>query len=101
MALIPVAISSEQLTIDATAGGIGFTVSELTLKVTRAVCRVETAQIRIQTASGITITAGGAEGSPIKDVGEEFVVSGADDLKNFRAIRTGGTSAVLQVIFEG
>ena len=93
-------VGAEQLTIDATSGGVGFTAGELTDTVRRAICRVETAQIRIQTASGITITAGGTEGSPIKDVGDEFIISGKTDLTNFKAIRTGGVSGLLQVIFE-
>ena len=101
MALTLVGIGSEKLTVDDTSGGVGFTAAELTINVKRAVCRVETAQIRIQTVDGIAVTAGGSEGSPIKDVGDEFIVSGSDDMKNFRAIRTGGTSGVLQIIFEG
>lgn len=95
------ALGSEQLDVDDTAGGVGFTAANITANVVRAFCRVETAEIRIQTAPGITLTAGGAEGSPIKAVDDEFYITGRDDLLNFKAIRTGGTSGDLQVIFEG
>ncbi|HEB28223.1 hypothetical protein LCGC14_2405990 [marine sediment metagenome] len=95
-----VAIGSETLTIDATAGGIGFTVAEITNKVIRAFCTVETNKVRIQT-SGITITAGGTEGSPIKNVGGSFYVWGQPDLLAFKAIRPGAVSGTLQVIYEG
>lgn len=95
-----VAIGAEKITIDATAGGVGLTVSKITPKVIRALVKVETAEIRIQTSSE-TITAGGSEGSPIRSVGESFYIYGEPDLLSFRAIRTGGTSGVLQVIYEG
>lgn len=95
-----VAIDSETLTIDATGGGVGFTTSKITGKVLRAYCKVETAEIRIQT-SGNAVTAGGTEGSPIKSVGESFYIWGNPDLLSFRAIRTGNTSGELQVIYEG
>lgn len=95
-----VAISSESITIDATAGGVGFTVAKITGKVIRASCQVETAQIRIQTSSS-TITAGGTEGSPTRDVGDSFYIYGNPDLLSFKAIRTGGASGTLQVIYEG
>lgn len=99
-----VSIDSERLVVDATAGGVTFTAAKaLTPKVVRAVCRVETAEIRIQTAPPATVvlTAGGAEGSPIKAVNDEFVIHGSPDLRNFRAIRTTVTSGNLQVIYEG
>ena len=98
---------SELLTIDATAGGVGFTAGSnpttantFDLKgVRQAVCRVEDAEIRIQTAPGVTVTASG--GGIEKAAGDEFIITGYDDMKNFKAIRTGGTSGVLQVIYEG
>lgn len=98
--MVLVAIGSENLTIDATAGGVGFTVAKVTGKVIRAYCKLETAEIRIQTSSE-TITQGGSEGSPIKSVGESFYVWGNPDMLSFKAIRTGVTSGSLQVIYEG
>ena len=102
-----VAKGSERITIDATAGGVGFTSgSDQTtadtfdlLGVRQAVCRVEDNEIRIQTMVGKTVLAGsvGIE----KAAGDEFIITGYDDMKNFRAIRTGGSSGVLEVIYEG
>jgi hypothetical protein len=92
---------AEQLDVDATGGGVAFTTSKVTSKVVRAYCKVETAQIRIMTDPDITLTAGGSEGSPIKDIGDEFYVYGSLDMLNFKAIRTGSTSGKLNVIYEG
>lgn len=89
---------SEQVTVAATA--IGFTAAKaLHEKVIRAFVSVETAQVRINTKN--TPTAGGTEGSPIKNPNDEFYVTGYSDLKNFLAIRTGAVSGVLTVIYEG
>jgi len=92
-----VAIGSEKITVADTA--IGLTAAEITSKVVRAFVRVETAEIRINTAT--TPTAGGAEGSPIKAIDDEFYITGEPDLNSFLAVRTGATSGVLQVIYEG
>ena len=96
-----VAQDSERITFDSTAGGIGFTAAKLTTKVLMATVRLEQAQVRIRVASGVTLTAGGAEGSPKIEVGETFEVWGSDDLKNFRGIRTGTISGLGQVIYYG
>jgi len=92
--------ADEQLTIDATAGGVGFTAAEYeTAGVVRAYCQVETAQIRVNTFTAPT--SGGSEGSLLKNPGDEFYVTGGVDLKNFRAIREGSTSGLLNIIYEG
>lgn len=97
------AIGSETLTIDDTAGGIGFTAAELTDKVIRAVCKNETGEIRVQTSppGDVVVTAGGTEGSPTIAIDGSFKVIGMPDMLNFRAIRTGATSGSLHVVYEG
>ncbi len=105
-----VAKGSERITIDDTAGGVGFTAGSGDPDnntantwnkngVRQAVCRVENQEIRIQTDPDVTVLAGsvGIE----KPAGAEFIIVGYDDMKNFKAIRTGGTSGVLEVIYEG
>lgn len=95
------AVDAESVTVDATSGGVAITTAKITSGVVRAFCKVETAEIRIQTDPDITITAGGSEGSPIMAVGSSFFIHGQPDIKNFRAIRTSGVSGVLRVILEG
>ncbi len=102
-----IAKGSERITIDDTAGGIGFTSgSDATIAdtynlkgVRQAVCRVENNEIRIQTMVGKTVLAGsvGIE----KAAGDEFIITGHADMENFRAIRTGGSSGIIEVIYEG
>lgn len=95
------ALAAERITIDNTAGGVGITAALITAGVIRAYCKVETAQIRIQTDPDTTVTAGGTEGSPIKDIGDSFYIYGQPDLSNFRAIRTGAVDGYIHVILEG
>tara|TARA_Y100000310_G_C20569590_1_gene757305 strand:+ start:669 stop:974 length:306 start_codon:yes stop_codon:yes gene_type:complete len=95
------ALGAEQVTVDNTAGGVALTAAEITSKVVRALIQVETAEIRFQTDSGTTITAGGTEGSPAKAPGAVFYIYGVDDLRGVRFIRTGSTSGVINVIYEG
>jgi len=94
-------VGDESITVAATA--IGFSSSEIPSSVTRvvmALCRLETAQIRIS-GGGTDPTAGGSEGSLLVESGEQFEVWGSDDLNSFRAIRTGSTSGTLQVQYFG
>ena len=94
------ALDSEDLTVDATAGGVSFTASKATLAgVIRARCAVETAQIRIQTNPDVTLLAGSI--GELFGVGSKFFVYGGEDLKNFKAIRTGDVSGKLVVTYEG
>ena len=95
-----VSIGEERITVDNTSGGKGFTDAELTGKVVRASCFVESNEIRIQTG-GATLTAGGTEGSPALQPGAHFYVYGDPDLRSFRAIRTGASDGVINVIYEG
>lgn len=92
-------IGDESLTVDSTAGGVGFTANELGTRAVVAVCRLETAQIRI--SGGGTPTAGGTEGSQIMEVGEVIEVWGQQDMRSFRAIRTGATSGALRIQYYG
>ncbi|KKM86967.1 hypothetical protein LCGC14_1273710 [marine sediment metagenome] len=97
-----IALATERLTVDATSGGVGFAEDiAATPGIERAVCKVETAQVRVQTEPDTTLTQGGAEGSSLWNVGDSFNVTGQEDMKNFKAIRTGGSSGALSVTFEG
>ena len=97
------ALGRERITVSSTA--IGFTdgadqetANTWQLKgVNKAVCRVEDAQIRVTTVGTPLAGSVGQE----KDPGEEFEVTGYDDLRDFLAIRTGGSDGILEVIFEG
>jgi len=84
------------------ASAIGLTSSELdtvATKMVMATCTVETAQIRINDFG--TPTAGGTEGSHIKNVGDVFNIWGVPSLRSFLAIRTGSTSGALRVTVYG
>lgn len=88
----------ESITIADTA--IGFTASKITPTtnkdvIRQAVCTVETAQIRF-TVDGTTPTV--SIGHPV-EAGEAFTINGYDDIVAFRAIRTGGTSGLIQVTY--
>lgn len=94
------ALDSEDITVDNTAGGVGFTEAKLEAAgVIRARCSVETAQIRTQTDPNVTLLAGSI--GEIWNIGDKFIVTGGDDLRNFKAIRTGSTSGKLVVVYEG
>ncbi len=97
------ALGRERITVSSTA--IGFTdganqetANTWQLKgVSKAVCRVENAEIRITTSGTPVAGSGGLE----KAAGDEFNITGYDDLESFLAIRTGGSDGVLEVIYEG
>ncbi len=94
-------VDADSLTVDDTVGGVGIAASKVTPGVIRAFCKVETAQIRIQTDPDLAITAGGTEGSPIMDIGDSFYIWGRPNILSFRTIRTGATSGDLRVILDG
>lgn len=86
----------EQITVTNTAGGIGLTAASINAgsahpAATRASCRLETAEIRY-TIDGTTVT---TTVGTIMSINDIVVLTGNDVLQNFRAIRTGGSSGVL------
>ena len=95
------AVDAESVTVDATSGGVRITVSKITPGVQRAFITLETAQIRFQLDPDITITAGGTEGSPLMEVGDNLTLSGRENILKARFIRTGGTSGIIRVILSG
>ena len=88
------AYAQESITVADTA--IGFTVATVlsTDPATpeQAVFVIETAQIRYRLDGGDPTTSVGLLGN----VGDVVTVTGSHDVKNFRAIRTGATSATIQ-----
>jgi len=94
------ALSSEDLVVDATAGGVSFTQTKAAAAgVVRATCTVELGQIRTKTDPAVTLLQ--ASLGEIWNIGDKFFVYGGDDLRNFKAIRTGATSGRLVVTYEG
>lgn len=83
------------LTIDGTAGGIGLTVPTITPTPDYATVTVEAGPIRYW-VDGSAPTS--AQGHLVAD-GGVFRLEGRDELKKFRAIRSTGVSAVIQVTF--
>ena len=102
-----VALSREQLTV---AGSVvGFTSAKIPPNVVMALVYVTTAPIRYY-ANGDATTAVGRAGNgtaPTSTLGipagidAVFEVWGWNDIKNWRGIRTTGTSAILEVEFFG
>lgn len=82
------------LTVDSTAGGVSLTIPAGARSVTM---RLETAQIRWTVdPAGTTVSA--TVGEPL-EVGDVLTVSGDTDMRNFRAIRTGGVSGTIHAHF--
>ncbi len=102
VSLIITAVVTAQVTMTAgetitfAASATGFTASTLTLadgrQVTECSGRLETAQIRFY-LNGSTPTA--SDGVPL-EVGDVLTISGNANLRNFKGIRTGGTSGVIR-----
>ena len=87
-------IGYEQLTIDATVGGISLTAGEYgTAK--SAVILIETADIRVRIDGGAPTA---TLGNPF-EADDEIDLFTPEAIKNFRAIRTGTTSAVINVTY--
>lgn len=91
---------SETITIDDTAGGIGFTSSKIsvpsaqgTLKASKAEFKVEVAPIRF-TRDGTPPVA--ATTGILGDIGDIITVEGRENIENFRAIRDTATNAVIR-----
>jgi len=88
------AIQYESITV-ATAS-IGLTAANLIadgiVRPKRAYCTLETAQIRFRVDGSAPTTSEGH----IMDIGGRLILETHEELKNFRAIRTGATSGVLK-----
>lgn len=90
----------EAITVADTA--IGFTSSNYMnsnaseVRASRAVCTLETAQVRYRYDGGTPTDAVGH----VLNANDVVVIMGDDAIKNFKAIRTGGTSGSLKVTYE-
>lgn len=93
-ALRPAPAGRERLTVDATAGGVSLTIAA---PVQFANLRLETAQIRF-TLDGSTAptTAIGR----LLEVGEILELESVEEIEAFAAIRTTGTSGVLDIEYS-
>lgn len=86
----------EQVTVDATAGGIGLTALTFGTK-TKATIIVEVAQIRFKVDGVAAVT---ASAGMLADIGNVILLDTLADITAFRAIRTGGTSGVISVTYS-
>lgn len=93
------AIAQERITVDDTAGGVRLTISNYLsppLALT-ALITVETATLRwLSDGTASTSTTGNLAYS-----GDVIRLENPSELWNFRAIRTGSTSATIQVTYYG
>lgn len=91
----------EALTVANTS--VGFTAANINNttgahpSATQSACRLETAEIRY-TVDGTTPT---TTVGVLLEIGDQLVLNGNDTLNNFRAIRTGATSGVLDCTHIG
>jgi|GEM_PF-2926555 len=90
--LMPVTSGRQRLTVDATVGGVSLTVPSGAIA---ASLRLETAQIRF-TLDGSAPQSGSGR---LMEVGETLDLESNEELDALKAIRTGGTSGVLDVEF--
>jgi len=93
----------EQITIDATANGKGFTASKITPNgqplMTFAQCRLRTAEISYSWADPSKITVSSTVGT-LLEVGEFLTFVSREEMTNFRAIRTGAVSGQLDCTYK-
>jgi hypothetical protein len=85
----------EDITVDATAGGVRLTIANLivTPPIRRVELFLEDAQIRISVDPATAPTASSGE---ILNPFDRYTLKNITEAWNFRAIRTGGTSATLR-----
>lgn len=95
------------LTVDATAGGVGFAAANLASRptvndpydpvrhISEVFCTLETAQIRYTLDGTAPTTSVGH----LLEVGDTLTIQGRDNIVNFRAIRTGATSGTMMITF--
>ena len=84
----------EQVTIDNTVGGKGLTVATYDAS-KKAIISVETAQIRYRVDGGAPTTTIGH----VADIGDTIELESAEELVNFKAIRTGLSSGLISVSY--
>lgn len=88
----------EQITVDSTAGGKGFTAATITPAgrpvMTWADCTVRTASISYLVVDP-AVTAVTASVGQVANIGDRIVITSRELILNFRAIRTGATSGQL------
>jgi hypothetical protein len=93
----------EQITVDATAGGKGFTAAKITPSnkppMTSASCRLRTAEISYLYVDPAATTVTASVGQ-LLEPGDTITFSNREDLLNFRAIRTGATSGQLDCTYK-
>jgi len=88
------AVDFEQLTIDATAGGIALTPTKYA-NARSAKFGIEAADIRMRVDGGVPTSTLGQLGED----GDWIEIDTKEDLVNFKAIRTGSVSAVVNVTY--
>ena len=106
LAAIPVSAafySTENLTVDATAGGVPFTATKITVAgqppMTYADCTLRTAEIAYLWVDPAQTTLTATNGK-LLEVGQQLIFQARQEMLNFRAIRTTGTSGVLDCIYK-
>ncbi len=85
--------------IEVSSNAIGFTAAKISptgsgVQATKAVCRLEGAEIRYRIAGRTLVPTSGGSGT-LLEVGDVLALQGHDVLTNFFAIRTGSTDGVL------
>ena len=93
------ALDYEEITIDATAGGIGLTTTKIQPSgdIARTAVRItfESAEVRFRHDGGAPTASVGHRAAD----GDSLTLNGVTNLKNFRAIRTTGVSATARVTY--
>jgi hypothetical protein len=93
-------VTFENVTIDNTAAGIGFTSTTITPAgapiMTKCSGKLETAQIRYRFDGTAPTTTVGA----VADIGDTVTITGYAYLQAFRAIRTGSSSGYTTVVYN-
>lgn len=87
----------ETITVDNTAAGVGLTASKLTSspRPKKVIITVETAQCRYRLDGTAPTSTVGHILNPM----DSLVLEGYSQLNNFKSIRTGATSATIQVTY--
>jgi hypothetical protein len=92
------AFDFEQVIVDNTAGGVGLTAAKY--------AKAAMAYITIDGADGLTLRYRYDGGAPTSSIGhlaytgDPIVLESAEDIANFKAIRTGSTSLTLNITYS-